>query len=262
MADDNIHDLFRKSDDAGLGTIDTASVIRRSKRRRLPAQLATGGALALALGGFGVFGVQAIVNAPQYGSTAGEAVTFDSELQYSAEDGAENGALRDETDAAGRTIAPFYDGLTLCGGPLPEVSPAPSGLEITVDFPDAATGSEMIVGTAELTNTGSEAVVGYTAMSPHVLLSQDGVVTWHSNGGMRAAAIYVDLAPGESLTYAAFFTPVTCAPMDDATGVFRKNLPPAPAGEYEVSAAIELAPVLGDGAAELVGGPTTTITLR
>lgn len=259
MADDNIHDLFTKSDDAGLGSIDTASVIRRSKRRRLPAQLATGGALALALGGFGVFGVQTIVNAPQFGATDGEALMFDGELQYSTEEGAGDGAIRDEVEAEGRTISPLYDALALCGGPLPAVAPAPSGLEITVDFPDAATGTDMVVGTAELTNTGSEPVVGYTAMSPHVLLSQDGVVTWHSNGGTRAAAIHVDLAPGESLTYAAFFTPVTCAPTDDATGVFRKNLPAAPAGAYQVSAAIDL---LDGDTVELVTGPSSSVTLR
>ena len=249
MADDNIHELFRRSDDAGLGSIDTASVIRRSKRRRLPAQLATGGALVLALGGFGVFGVQALVNSQaQYATTAGGMERSDGDL-YTSEDLAEG--------ESGVTPQSATD-LNLCGAPLTLPDASPSGLELTVSFPDAAVGTEWVEGIVTLTNNGSTAVTGTTAASPQITLSQNGVVTWHSNGAMIAMAVEVDLAPGESFDYVASFTPVTCGPEDDAADGFRENLPASPAGAYQVSAAIDL---LTPDAVELVGGPAQTITL-
>jgi hypothetical protein len=102
-------------------------------------------------------------------------------------------------------------------------------------------------------------VTGYTAASPAITLAQNGVVIWHSNGPMIEMAREVTLAPGESLDYAAAFSPVICGVEDDLGESFRDGLPEAPAGDYQVSAAIDL---MGDFNADLITGPSQTITLR
>jgi hypothetical protein len=91
------------------------------------------------------------------------------------------------------------------------------------------------------------------------------VVLWHSNGPAPAMAALVDLAPGASLTYRAWFEPVRCAVEDDRGGAFRTDLPPVSPGVYEVSAALDLTRQTPDGAlpsTELVTGPTAEVTLR
>ncbi len=84
------------------------------------------------------------------------------------------------------------------------------------------------------------------------------MVVWHSNGVAIELAREVSLAPGESIEYAASFSPVVCGVEDDETG-FRSDLPAASPGVYEVSAAID---VMGEFDALLVTGPAQTITLR
>ena len=251
MPADNIHDLFSRSDEPALGTIDTTAVIRRSRRRRLPARLATGGALVLALGGVGVLGVQALLVSPQADTVALiETASEEDGLMFTDEDA---GVTRDHLGGHGATT------LNLCAAPVADVEPAASGLELTVDFPDATAGSDLVEGIVTLTNTGDTSVTGTTAASPQITLAQNGIVTWHSNGAMIALAAEIDLAPGESFDYAASFTPVVCGPADDAAEGFRVNLPAAPAGAYEVSAAID---VLDGDTVELVTGPSSTVTLR
>ncbi|MGV8884148.1 MAG: hypothetical protein ACOH1T_00985 [Microbacteriaceae bacterium] len=251
MADNNIHTLFTKSDDAGLGSIDTASVIRRSKARRRPAQLVTGGALVLALGGFGVFGVQALLNsqptvvsASDSGVRSGDGLTFTAEEQKAA-------------DHAEPTAAT----LNLCATPVAEVAPSDTGLQLTVDFPAvaAASSGSPISGTVTLTNDGTQRITGTTAAVPSITLARNGVVTWHSNGPMIMMAVMVDLAPGESMEFAASVTPVVCGASDDTAAGFADTLPTAPPGVYEVSAAID---VLSGDTAELVTGPSSTLTLN
>lgn len=62
-------------------------------------------------------------------------------------------------------------------------------------------------------------VFGSSPASPSMTLSQHGVVLWHSNGPAPALAALVDLAPGASLTYQAWFEPVRCTGEDDARAV-------------------------------------------
>ena len=248
-SDNNIHKLFADKGNEGLGSIDTAAVIRRSKRRRLPAQLATGAAAVLALGGVGVVGFQALgQNAPvaETASLRSESIT-DGE----ASGGSDAYAQADELRSA--------ESLNFCTYPLAEVTPAPSGLELTVDFPTAKVGADYVEGTVLLTNNGTETVTGYSAATPAITVSQNGIVTWHSNGAMIAVAIEVDLKPGESMEYAASFTPVACGVEDDGDAGFREKLPALPAGDYDVSAAID---IVGPASTELVTGPTETVTLR
>jgi hypothetical protein len=130
---------------------------------------------------------------------------------------------------------------------------------LTARFDDAAVGASSVEGIVTMTNEGSETVSGTTAASAAITLSQDGIVLWHSNGAMIDMAAVVDLAPGESMEYSASFVPVVCGVEDDLADGFRDDLPEAPAGTYQVSAAIDLTT---DGAAELITGPATTVTLK
>lgn len=250
MSDDksNIHKLF-SAEEKPLGSIDTASVIRRSKARRLPMQIAMGGAVALAAGGLLFGGAQLFgANRP----VAESAAVSDSDS------GAETAP--DDLAAGGGAIkrAPA-EKTNFCTGTLAEVAPAASGLELTVDFADAAAGSDRVTGTVTLTNTGAAPVSGYTGSTPAITVSADGIVKWHSNGPTDLNQVTVDLAPGESLEYAASFEPVECGIEDDSAAEFRDGLPALPAGDYEVSALIDF---MGDAPAELVSGPAETITLN
>jgi len=246
--DNNIHKLFKDSDDAGLGSIDTEAVIRRSRARRRPAQFAIGGALVLALGGFGVVGLQALGNNSPQATTVSQESAEDSDISTLG-DGADTGYIE---------RAPA-DKINLCKGTVAEIAPSETGLELTVDFHDATTGATSIEGTATLTNNGTEPVVGYTAAGPAITVAQNGIVLWHSNGAMIAMAVDVNLAPGESLEYATSFQPVICGVEDDMAESFGEKLPPLPSGTYEVSAAID---VIGESATELVTGPASTVTLK
>jgi hypothetical protein len=245
----NLRELFR-GETPPLRPIDTASVIRRSKTRRLPAQVGIGGVFALAIGGLGVAGLQ--------GLGGSQTVTSTSQ-QAPAESGAESGLDAPQTlqGDAGIKRAPA-ERLNLCGGALAELAPSSTGLELTLAFPDAPVGTESVIGTATLTNTGTEPVVGYTSAAPAITLSQAGTVLWHSNGPTIMMARDVSLAPGESFEYAASFTPVVCSTEDDLAESFRTDLPPVPAGEYTVTAAAD---VVLDGVAELVTGPGTTVRI-
>jgi hypothetical protein len=249
-SDDNIQNLFKKSAEPGLGSIDTAAVIKRSKARRRPVQIATGGALVLALAGVGVVSVQAL-GANQV--TAESSLSQDTSIMSSE---ADPQTLGEGDTSISRAPA---DKINLCTGTLAEVAPSESGLELTVDFPDATVGKSSVDGTATLTNNGTQTVTGYTAASPAITLSQDGIVLWHSNGAMIAIAVDVSLDPGESLDYPVSFSPVACGIEDDTADSFGEKLPPLPSGEYQVSAAIDL---MGEFATDLVTGPTETVVLR
>jgi len=72
-------------------------------------------------------------------------------------------------------------------------------------------------------------------------------------------AVDVNLAPGESMVYPATFSPVVCGVEDDMGEGFREDLPAVPAGDYQVSALLDLS---GDASVELISGPAATVTLR
>ena len=247
-SDDNIHELFADKGDEGLGSIDTAAVIRRSKRRRLPAQLATGAAAVLVIGGLGFAGFQGL------GQNAPEAQTAAlSEEDARSVPEAASGGEQLYSDAGSFEAQT----LNICAAPVSTAEGSPT-VALTVDFDDAAIGTPSVEGTVTLTNTGSEPLVGYTAAAPTITLSRDGTVVWHSNGAMIALAVEVDLEPGESVDYAATFSPVMCADEGDFERLGDK-LPPLPSGEYEVSAALG---IVGDDVSLLATGPAQTVTLR
>lgn len=249
--------LKNSTADAASGRrLDAASIIRRSRRRRIPQQLAVGGLGTLAVAGIGFAGVTAVRMLPPTGSAMSAGSSVDS--------GAE---LPEIGQAQGQGIkrAPA-DRINLCGGPLAEVAPNQAGLVLTTEFPaSSAAGSGTVEGTVTLTNNGTEEIRGTTAASPAITVSQGGIVLWHSNGPMITLAAIVDLAPGQSMQYRASFTPVRCDVADDLAEGFRDGLPALPAGDYQVSAAIDLSREgVGGGAVanELVTGPVQTIALR
>jgi hypothetical protein len=150
--------------------------------------------------------------------------------------------------------------LNLCGQPVAEVVPSEAGLVITVASVSAAAGDRGIPITVTLTNAGGERVTGTTGSRPAVTFARNGVTLWHTNGPQDLMARVVDLAPGQSVSYAADFDPVVCGPEDDAAGTFRAGLPSAGPGSYALSAAIDLTSEDGT-VVELVTGPATGITL-
>ena len=243
-----LRELLR-GDSRDLPTIDTGAVIRRSKVRRLPAQVGIGGAFTLAIGGLGIAGLQG------FGARDTTSVTAVSEPAPAAGSDTIPGVTENDDPGAGIKRAPA-DRINLCGGAVAEVAPSQTGLVLGVSFPDAPVGTAPVTGTATLTNTGSSPIAGYTAPSPAITLSQGGIVLWHSNGPTIQSLQDVTLAPGESLEFAASFTPVTCTVDDDLAESFRADLPAVPAGDYQVSAAAD---VTVDGVAELVTGPAQTV---
>jgi hypothetical protein len=227
-------------------TIDVASVVRRSRARRVPKVLGITGVGVLAIGGIVVSGLQLGGGVSPASDTAGasSAETFDLPSDSAM------------LDSSKRAPA---EKLNLCAGYLTQLDTVYTGLTLTVDFPDSATGASAVEGTVTMTNTGTDAVTGYTGASPAITLSRDGLVIWHSNGPAIELARDVSLAPGQSMQYAASFSPVVCDVEDDLGESFRSDLPAASPGEYEVSAAID---VMGEFDAVLVTGPATAITLK
>ncbi|GAB2462237.1 hypothetical protein HD599_000939 [Conyzicola lurida] len=249
----NLRDLFRGTEPGR--SIDTKEVIRRSKARRLPAQIGIGGVFTLAIGGLGVAGIQA-VGGSQSASDSSAISSAADEPRSTPETFAEtDGGSEASTDGIKRAPA---DRINLCGGTLAEVAPSQTGLVLTASFPDAPVGTDPVVGTVTLTNTGTTAVTGYTSPTPAITLSQNGIVLWHSNGPTIMMIQDVDLAPGESLELAASFTPVVCTVDDDLAEAFDTDLPAVAAGEYQLSAAAD---ITVDDNAELVTGPAQTVRI-
>jgi hypothetical protein len=248
----NLRSLFRDALPPNQEPIDVASVIRRSRARRLPRQIGAGGVFTLAIGAVGFGGIQGILGLQ--GGTA----TSDSAGGPVANPLVGGSGAPESAGGDGILRAPA-EKINLCGGALADVAPSESGLVLTTRFSDASAGSSSVEGTVTMTNSSNENLTGYTAAAPAITLSQNGVVLWHSNGPTIMMAREVMLAPGESIEYAASFKPVVCSVEDDEGESFRENLPPAPAGQYVVSAAIDFN---ADGRADLVTGPPSTVTLK
>lgn len=260
MADDRtLHEAHLREllDDASKpATLDVDRVLRRTRARRAPKLIATSAIGALALTGIIVVGVQSL---PQTTSTGTFSESSIAEDQSAPEPegtrdtplGVSGGTMSDRAPA---------DRVNLCEGPLAEVASHSAGLVAEAQFDAAPADGSPIEGIVRLTNTGTEPVTGYTPAVAAVTLSQDGTVLWHSSGPMILSLTTVDLAPGESLDYAASVTPVRCEVQDDTDG-FRENLPALPAGTYEVSAILDF--TADDATApEFVTGPLTPLELR
>lgn len=233
--------------------LDADAVIRRARIRRLPRQIAFGSVATLAIAGIALVGVT-VIKIPQ------SALMSASDSAGSAE----SGTLPQPPDLRyGSSQAPA-EKVNTCGGELARIAPSGSGLVLTTHFPASAPANgQPVSGTVTLSNTGTDRVTGSTAANPIVTLSQNGVTRWHSNGAMTAIAILIDLAPGESMDYEVNLTPVACGTEDELGDGFRDDLPALPAGDYEVSALIDLVPEATDGGgSELISGPLQALALR
>ena len=252
--EDDLKRMFESIDLPNGNGLDAKQVIRRSRARRLPKQLAAGAGGALVLVGVTVLGIQSVqLNQPQ--STA------DAPFLQESSDSDGSGEAEDSTFSTKRAPA---DQLNLCGAPVAEAESSSVGLVLDVVFPATApAASERIDGIVIMTNTTTETVTGATQVNPAITLSQDGITVWHTNGPTDLVATMVDLAPGASMQFPASFEPVRCEAQDEELEAFRADLPPAGAGAYEVSAALDFS---SDAAATpdllLVTGPRMPITLE
>lgn len=249
----DLRELFEKS--SAPNTLDADRIIARSRARRAPKQLAAGvlGTLAVA----GVFVVA--INTSGLGQQSPSTSTMMEQSQEAADSsGADSDSMLKRVPA---------ERLNLCGAPLTVVEPSYYGLQLDVEFAENAPVGTDVAGMVRLTNLSDERVMGTTAAVPALTVSQNGTVLWHSNGPMIMSLVVVDLEPGQSLEYAASFTPVKCDVEDDTSESFRTDLPALPAGAYELSAAIDFSPdpsmpTNGTPEMDLVTGPLSTITLQ
>ncbi len=226
--------------------LDVAGVIRRSRRRRLPRQVGAAGVLTLAIVGIGFGGITALRPLLPVPSTQGSAAMSDAASRPSA-----------QSPSTGTTA----ESLNRCGEPLVQVAPHPLGLVLTVHFSDGPANAKRIDGTVTLTNTGMQRITGSTATMPVLTVSQAGVVLWHSNGIRNLSARFVDLSPGQSMVYPAFFVPVRCAAGAEGSLSFPSTLPPLSPGRYQVSASIALTTEGSAGTHYLISGSPATIRL-
>ena len=254
----NLRDLFGDDGSPLPGKLDARTIIRKSKRRRLPKQIGVGGASAVAAVGIFTgagFGLSALGGSSSSGSStaslAGGAAQDDGSSTVTPE---KSGG----SDPQG-VKRPAAEGVNRCGDSLATPAPSSTGLRLTVDFPDAAAGTASVAGTVTLTNTGPVAIDGDSYGRPTVVLSQRGTVIWHSHDLVIRDPLPVQLDPGQSVSFDASFEPVVCARDSDLTPDGDAQLPVAPAGDYQVSAIMDVT-VLSN--AELVTGPLSTVILK
>jgi hypothetical protein len=252
--------LQREAASAGTPELDPSRLVRRSRARRRPRQLAAGGALAVAVLGLGVgtaSGIRMLNPTPEMSSAGGGAEATDEDAGTLSEERpeAESG---DTSAGGGIQLAPAYK-INACGGMLGAVpEDGNPGVTVSVDFPDEATTEETVRGTVEVTNDTGAPLRGLLSDVAATTLSQEGVVLWHTPRVDRT--LPVDLEPGESTTLEASFEPRVCSPEDDAQEDFRPGLPAVEPGRYDVSVAFDIEQE--DGAVLQVVSRTEPIALR
>ena len=252
--------LQREAAGARSPELDTGRLVRRSRARRLPRQLAAGGAMAVAVLGLGVgaaSGIRMLSPTPEMSTAGGGAEATDESVDTFGEDGPqeESGG---ESAGGSISLAPAYK-INACGGML-SAAPADgvTGVGVTLDFPDEATVSGPVWGTVEVTNDTGEPLRGVMSEIAATTLSQGGLVLWHTPRLDRT--LPVELQPGESTTVEASFEPRVCSAEDEALMDFPADLPPVGPGQYDVSVALDVE--REDGSVLQVVSGTEPISLR
>jgi hypothetical protein len=244
---------------AAGGSIDLDAVLRRARTRRRPRLVAVAAVSSLAALAIVVpVSVSvALGHTGQVTASSGSLATTNRDSGHSAAgqqvpSAAPGGPLVGE-------MAPAQK-LNLCTGPLAEPAPAPNGLVLTVRPVTAAATDRHIPATVTLTNTSTTPFSGFASPFPAVTLSRDGIVLWHSNGAVPSIAQMIDLPAGASTTFSTTFEPLACGVTDDTSGSFGADLPAVGAGDYQLSAVLDVS--TGTGASVLVSGPTTVAQLH
>lgn len=225
--------------------IDVDAVVRRSRARRRPKQVAAGAVGALVVLGLAMVAVPAIVT-----PTPPDAVT----MSEHAAEGGESAA-----DSALRVAA---DSLNQCGGPLALPAENSAGLTLEVIVPETAAPGDEVTAAVLLTNTGPETVTGTTGAVPTVALARDGVVVWHT-GPTIQSVVEVQLEPGEHLELPMTFQALECGSERKLRAGALLEL--VPAGDYQVSVAIDVATDAVDefgAVVALVVAPPASITIE
>lgn len=250
-----LRDELRRTRPGTTSRIDPDAVIRKAKARRAPRQIAFGSVAVLAVAGFAILGTSTLPSfiSMSTGTADSAGVAGPESAMSELKDDHFNGLYDARRALTGR-----------CGETSSALAPTPLGLQLMAAFPSSIPADgESVAGTVTLTNTGSSHVRGSTSSEPVLILSRNGVTVWHSNGPLPSEPHAVDLAPGDSISYPASFTPVECSAEDEVGDRFRDNLPALEPGEVELTAAIWFVPEGADTAAgAAISGPPQTITLR
>ncbi|WP_150308404.1 hypothetical protein [Planctomonas psychrotolerans] len=274
----SVQDVLSDAARSSVPPVDMRSVLARSRRRRLPGQLAAGGVGVLAIAGIGFAGVSLAQSVTptavlsngdaSTGETAdrGDSTGADSPAGTDAgSPSGTNGAAGGSLPGEAISLAP-PEKINPCGGTLAELAPAASGLVATPVFPDRIpSGTEPVPGSVTVTNTGTERVTGYTGARPAITVSADGITVWHSNGPHIMLAQEIDLEPGASMDLPASITPVRCTEEDESGESFREDLPALHPGTYQLTAIFYLirdADAAAGSAPDVVSGPATPITVE
>ncbi|MHA6668854.1 hypothetical protein ACX3O0_08280 [Homoserinimonas sp. A447] len=236
------HDAAFHNAAAPVASLDAAAIIRRSKRRRLPQQVGAGSVLTLAVAGIGVASLNGLQGLAPMGASQTMADAPASESSEESGQGADGAVPWMDSGTSLRQ--------TSCDVPVAD-GRVDEALEITPVFSTVAPTGEAVVGTLNLTNTGSLRIVGVAA-NPTVTLVRHGERILYSDRG--ATETRVDLAPGESISLSFSFDAFQCDAEGGATGAALE------AGAYTLSAEVELRPDAGPS--RLVSGPVSAITLR
>jgi hypothetical protein len=210
------------------GAIDLDRVITRSRARRRPRQVATTLVGALALTGVLVIGVQTL---PRPAS--------DSATIMESESGAADGGAASEDAALSGPAAPT---IAACAAPTAAPTGVVGGLALELVVPTSVpVGTLQVEGAVRVTNVGTTPVSATTPPVPAIAVSENGIVVWHTNGPTILSLATIELAPGLGVELPASATLVRCAPEDDTLPEFRPDLPALPAGDYALTAAMDVA---------------------
>lgn len=194
--------------------IDADAVIRRSRLRRLPAQLGVGAVGVLAVAGVGVLALPALTPPPHQTAMSEPAPALES--NESADTGIQS-LKRD----------PFA--YLTCGATVPESTGSMYGLDAVFDG-----------ATFTITNASPDRVTG-TFGVPSVTVTQDGVTVSHSGRAVIMIANMLDLAPGQSMQLPISVPTTACVPGEEEPGP-----DPLPPGDYEVIVSIDFVPDVPD----------------
>jgi hypothetical protein len=240
-----IRQMLLATDVPAVQLADFSHMIRVSRRRRLPKQALVGavtGAAVVSLGTAGRTGFLRQQTAPNL--PAAKALPAPTSSQTPPSHG-------------GKRLP--ADQLQRCGSAVLHPAASRLGLVLTTEFPSVVSRTAGSVdGYVVLTNTSSATVSGYVLGAPTVTFAEGGITRWHSFAGSDPKRIGIELKPGRSYRFATTFSPVVCSSSDEEQGG-RSDLPAAPAGRYELSAAVDF---LGDFGADLVTGPSAEVTVR